>query len=158
MNLVLRNGLPAPTGFRPHGFEEMERLMDSMLQRFLMPSGAASSDTRQAETISVPRMDVAESDAAYRVEAELPGVKKEDIKVSVREGQVTLEAEINQSTQAQEGERLLYSERVTRKFSRSFKLPMETDEDNIEAKFENGVLTLVLPKKQPTPARTIAIQ
>jgi HSP20 family protein len=107
-----------------------------------------------------PRMkvDVTENDGAYVVAAELPGVKKEDIQVSIDGAQVTLSAETKHEKQASEKERVLHSERVFGKASRSFSLPQEIDAAKAEAKYRDGVLELTLPKKAAAARRQITIQ
>jgi HSP20 family protein len=107
-----------------------------------------------------PRMkvDVTENDGAYLVAAELPGVKKEDIQVSIDGAQVTLAAELKREKEVTERERVLHSERVFGKVSRSFALPQEIDEAKAEAKYRDGVLELTLPKKAAAARRQIAIQ
>ena len=107
-----------------------------------------------------PRMkvDVAEKNGAYLVTAEVPGVKKEDIRVSVDGAQVTLEAEVKQEREAGKDERVLHVERVYGKATRSFTLPQELDEAKVEAKYRDGVLELTLPKKAAAARKQIAIQ
>jgi len=107
-----------------------------------------------------PRMkvDVAEKNGAYAVTAELPGVKKEDIQVSIDGAQITLSAEVKREREAAQDERVLHTERVYGKLSRSFTLPQELDEAKAEAKFKDGVLELTLPKKAAAQRKQIAIQ
>lgn len=109
---------------------------------------------------ALPRMkvDVAESNGAYTVAAELPGVKKEDIRVTIDGAQVTLEAEIKREKEVSPEERVLHAERVYGKATRSFTLPQEVDEAKAEAKFRDGVLELTLPKKAAAARKQISIQ
>jgi HSP20 family protein len=104
------------------------------------------------------KVDVTESNGAYIVAADLPGVKKEDIQVAIDGAQVTLSAEVKREKDVAEGERVLHSERVYGKVSRSFTLPQELDEAKAEAKFRDGVLELTLPKKAAAARRAITIQ
>ena len=103
------------------------------------------------------KVDVAEKNGAYLVTADLPGVKKEDIQVAIDGSQVTLSAEVKREKEITEGERVLHSERVFGKVSRSFALPQELDEAKAEAKFRDGVLELTLPKKAAPSRRQIEI-
>jgi HSP20 family protein len=103
------------------------------------------------------KVDVAEKNGAYVVKGELPGVKKEDIRVSVDGAQVTLEAEVRQE-KSTENERVLHTERSYGKVSRVFTLPQEVDEAAVEARFQDGVLELKLPKKQAAARKQITIQ
>lgn len=110
--------------------------------------------------VAAPRMkvDVAEKDGAYTVTAELPGVKKEDIQVTIDGAQVTLAAEVKREKEVSQDERVLHTERVYGKATRSFTLPQEVDEAKAEAKFRDGVLELVLPKKAAAERKRISIQ
>jgi HSP20 family protein len=94
------------------------------------------------------RIDVNEKDNIYTVNAEVPGVKKEDINVSIDGNIITLSSEIKQENKTDgNGEKMLRSERYYGAISRSFQLPQEVDEKQSKAKYDNGVLTLTLPKK-----------
>ena len=90
--------------------------------------------------------------------ADLPGVKKEDIHVDIDGAQLTLTAEVKREKETAEDERVLHSERVFGKVSRSFTLPQELDEAKAEAKFRDGVLELTLPKKAAAARKAITIQ
>jgi Molecular chaperone (small heat shock protein) len=93
------------------------------------------------------KMDVAEDDKAYHVKAEVPGVKKEDIHVSVEGNQVSITAEVKKEKEEKNGETVLRSERYYGMQSRSFTLMHDVDQDKAEAKYQDGVLDLTLPKK-----------
>ena len=104
------------------------------------------------------KVEVTEKNGGYQVTADLPGVKKEDIHVDIDGAQLTLTAEVKREKEAAEGERVLHSERVFGKVSRSFTLPQEVDEAKAEAKFRDGVLELTLPKKAAVARKQISIQ
>ena len=104
------------------------------------------------------KVDIAESNGAYVVNADLPGVRKEDIQVSVDGNEVTLSAEVKREKEASKDERVLHSERVYGKVTRSFSLPQEIDEARAEAKFRDGVLELKLPKKAAAARKQVTIQ
>jgi HSP20 family protein len=104
------------------------------------------------------KVDVAEKGDAYLVHAELPGVKKEDIQVTIDGAQVTLGAEVKREKEAGAGERWLHLERTVGKATRSFTLPQEVDEVRADAKFRDGVLELTLPKKVAAARKQITIQ
>src|SRR5262245_20256372 len=104
------------------------------------------------------KMDVAENDAGYVVHAELPGVKKDDIHVTIEGNQVTIAAESKREAAPKEGGEALRSERYFGSVYRSFTLPVELDEAASTAKFENGVLELTLPRKAGTPSKKLTIQ
>ena len=103
------------------------------------------------------RMDVKEDDKAYTVHAEMPGVKKEDIHVSIEGGTVSIAAEVKKTSEEKEGEKVLRSERYYGKVSRSFSLDHEVDEANASAKFSDGVLELVLPKKATSATKKLTV-
>lgn len=103
-----------------------------------------------------PRVDVRDAESHYEISAELPGVTKENIHVHVKEGILTLEAESEQSSDEESAGRIIRRERRYGKFMRSFNLGTDIDENDIQAAFENGVLTLRAPKlveKEPERRR-----
>ncbi|MDR1310395.1 MAG: Hsp20 family protein [Burkholderiaceae bacterium] len=93
------------------------------------------------------KIDVSETDTAYLVKADAPGISKDDIRVSVEGSQVTIEFEIKKDTEEKEGEKVIRSERYYGHQSRSFSLAQDVDESKAEARYIDGVLSLVLPKK-----------
>ncbi len=104
------------------------------------------------------KIDVKEKEKSYLVHAEVPGVKKEDIHVSIDGAIVSISAERRDEKDVKEGERMLRTERYFGKVSRSFQLAQEIDEAQVTAKYSDGVLELSLPKKAATQARKITIQ
>lgn len=104
------------------------------------------------------RVDVKEDTNNYAVHAELPGIAKEDIQVSIDGQTVSISAERKQEKEVKEGERVLRTERYFGKVSRSFQLGQEVDESRASAKFNDGVLELVLPKKEPVQAKRLTIE
>lgn len=103
------------------------------------------------------RMDVKEEADAYKVHAELPGVKKEDIHVTIDGSQVSISAEVRQEKEVKEGERVLRSERYFGKVARSFQLAQEIDDGKAVAKFNDGVLELTLPKRAANASKRLTI-
>ena len=103
------------------------------------------------------RMDVTEEDGAYVVHAEVPGVRKEDINVTIDANQVAITAEVKSRAQ-DKGEKSLRSERYYGKVYRAFSLAQDVDEAAAEAKYTDGVLELRLPKKAPESAKKLTIQ
>jgi HSP20 family protein len=104
------------------------------------------------------KMDVKENDKAYTVHADLPGVKKEDIHVSIEGNTVAISAETRSESEQKEGEKVLKRERSYGKVYRSFSLGSDIDEAAASAKYNDGVLELVLPKKAATQAKRLTIQ
>jgi len=109
-------------------------------------------------TPSQIKVDVKESDKAYTVQAEVPGVPKEDIHVSIDGNVVTLRAEVKQQDGQAKDEKLLRTERYYGPVARSFQLPQDIDQANAKAKYDSGVLTLTLPKKTASAAQRLAIE
>jgi len=104
------------------------------------------------------KMDVKEDDSAYTVHADIPGVKKEDIHVSIEGNQVSISAETKMEKEEKKGEKVLRSERYVGKVARSFTLAHDVDEAKSQAKYSDGVLELTLPKKAATATKKLAIQ
>ena len=104
------------------------------------------------------KMDVKEDDNAYTVHADIPGVKKDDIHVSIEGNQVSISAETKMEKEEKKGEKVLRSERYVGKVARSFTLAHEVDEAKSQAKYNDGVLELTLPKKAASSAKKLAIQ
>jgi len=104
------------------------------------------------------KVDVKESDQGYSVQAEIPGVAKDDIHVSIDGNVVTLGAEVKQSDTQTSDEKVLRSERYFGSVSRSFQLPADIDQDAAKAKYDNGVLFLTLPKKKTGASQRLAIE
>jgi len=132
----------------------MEDLFDDLFKGYLVRPMRSTMETPAMQSI---RMDVKEGDKAYTVHAEIPGVNKEDIHVTVEGGVVTMTAEVKKASEHKEGEKLLRSERYYGRVYRSFSLGQDVDETAAKATFENGVLELVLPKKVAGTAKKLAI-
>ncbi len=104
------------------------------------------------------KVDVTEKGDTYVVHAEIPGVAKDDIQVTIDGSQVTIAAEIKRESESKEGERVLRSERYRGAVYRSFVLPVELDEAASQARYEGGVLELTLAKKAQVAGRKLTIQ
>ena len=107
--------------------------------------------------VSVPAMDIAEYENEYVAIAELPGVKKEDVKITFEKNVLTVEG-VRKPSELPQDARVLLNEMRVRDFSRSIRVPVEIDATAISAELENGILKVVLPKSQEARARTIAIK
>ena len=106
-------------------------------------------DTPLADAARAPALDVERTDSGYTVALDMPGVAKEDVKVTIDGKRVSVEAS-SQSQTASDGKRLIYRERSNRRFARSFTLPEAVDQTASSAKLENGVLTLTLQRLAPS--------
>jgi len=109
-------------------------------------------------TAAQMKVEVKETDDAYTVDAEVPGVRKEDIHVHIDGNIVSLSAEVKQEDSKTEGEKVLRSERYYGSVARTFQLPVDIDNERSKARYENGVLQLTLPKKKSTPGQRLAVE
>lgn len=130
----------------------LSRLFDDTFERFFGP--APASETSAARS---PALDVAETERGYTVTLEVPGVAKEDVKVSIEGRQVSIQASAEQREERRDGERVVYRERAAVRYARSFTLPVEVDAAEAGAKLDHGVLTLTLPKRNARAASQITI-
>jgi HSP20 family protein len=103
------------------------------------------------------RIDVSEDEKAFHVKAEMPGVEKRDIDISVDGNQISIGAEIKRESKKKEGEKDIYTERYAGKVYRAFTLPNDVDEAKADAQYDKGVLMLTLPKKANGNGRRIAV-
>jgi HSP20 family protein len=131
--------------------EPVVSLFDELFSDFFNRGGWPVA-ARSANLLSVTRarMDV--------VDKGLPGVRKEDIRVSIEGARVSIAAETKGEKETKDGDRVLHTERYATSYARSFELPVEVTEDNADAKYENGVLTLALPKRAAVSARRLTIK
>ena len=126
--------------------------LDDLVRGFFRPA-------RTARTGTTPiRIDVAEKGDSFVVHAEIPGVSKDAIEVTIEGNAVTIAAEVKRDVDAKDGERVLRRERHVGALVRSFTLPVELDESASHAKYEAGVLELTLTKKVPVAGRKLTIQ
>jgi HSP20 family protein len=103
------------------------------------------------------KLDVKSSDGAYTVSAEMPGVKKDDIKVEIDGNRVTISAEVKKESEEKKGEEVIRSERYYGALSRSFTLDAEIDEAKADAKYADGILKLTLPKKAAVSKKRLTV-
>jgi len=149
MNLIRRNN---PSNWDP--FREFQELSDR-LNRLFEPNYGASEAARE-QTLTVfdwaPAVNISETDKAYLVKADLPDVKKEDVKVTTDNGVLMLEGERRQEKR-EEGEKFHRVESSYGKFKRRFTLPEDAQSESIEANFKDGALTVQIPKAAQKTAR-----
>lgn len=145
-NLARRSPLSELARYDP--FSNIDELFRGFGMRpFLMES--------EVPTIKI---DLSESDTAYTVRAEIPGVKKEDVKVQVEGNRVSISCETQQEKEEKEGERVIFRECHQGSSYRSFILGTEVDDAKAEAKYENGTLELTLPKKEGKTSKRIEVK
>jgi HSP20 family protein len=105
----------------------------------------------------VPSVDVSETDGEYQIKAEIPDVKKEDVKVTVEDGVLTIQGERKQEKEVT-GKKYHRVERSYGSFVRSFTLPDLVDEEKVKAEFKDGVLNLQLPKSEKAKPKAIEVK
>ena len=131
---------------------QLSRLFDDSFERFFsQPAGAAEVNTRS------PALDVAESDRHYTVKLDMPGVAKEDVKVSIDGRHVTVQAQSQRVDEKKEDDRVIYRERAVSRYARTFTLASEVEQAEAGAKLEHGVLTLTLPKRGARTAAQVTV-
>ncbi len=131
--------------------DQFDRMFDNMMRGWPMPwRDAPRLDLSGVEF--APRVDTAETDTAYEVTAELPGVNEKDIKVSLEDNVLSISGEKKAEHEERKKDYVM-SERSYGSFKRAFTLPDNVDAEKIAAKFEKGVLKVTLPKTTPTPSK-----
>ncbi len=136
------------------------RTFESMIRRFneLFDEMDRSFPLRFELGSFSPRVDISEDERNVYIQAELPGVAKEDVKVTISEDRVlTIRGEKKQERKVEE-RNFLRVERTFGSFSRSFMLPENIKTDEIDAKFENGVLTITIPKVEPSKPKEVEVR
>jgi HSP20 family protein len=127
--------------------------MDDVLNRFMLRP-IVPEDMKIEPQI---KMDVKESNGDYKVKAEIPGVKKDDIHVNIEGNRVSISAEVKKEKEEKEGEKVIRSERSYGMASRSFSLAEDIDQDKVQAKYADGVLELTLPKKLGSSRKEVPV-
>lgn len=133
-------------------FDPYRNIEDIFKEFSMMPS------LRGYEAEPRIRMDVSETDQAYQVKAEIPGVKKDDIKISIEGDKISISAEVKEEKEEKSAGNMVRSERYYGQAYRSFTLPQEVDDAKVEAKYQDGILSLTLPKKPGKSSKQITIQ
>ena len=134
--------------WQPREFRSMQREIDDLVNTFW---GSARSDAWQ------PRVDISETENEVVLQAELPGISRDDIKVTLEEKTLTIEGEKKAATEGGEGN-VHRSERAYGRFSRTFQLGTQVDTENLSAVYKDGVLTLTLPKAEAAKPKEIEVK
>jgi len=135
--------------WRPmNDLDDMSRLVDEVWRRSLRPNGG---------TNWYPAIDVRENESEYKIVAELPGMSKDDVKLSVTDNIVTIRGEKKAQVE-EKNENWHQVERTYGSFERSFTLGTSVDPSGVKARFESGVLTVSLPKSEEARPREIRIE
>lgn len=139
-------------------FNELSRLdplwdVNDVLNRFMLRPFLRGGVEMEPQI----KMDVKEADGMYLLNAEIPGVSKDDIHVTIEGNKVSISAEIKQEEDSKEGGRWIRTERLYGMASRTFSLPDEIEQGKVTAKYSNGVLELTLPRKTGTVHKEVPI-
>ena len=135
------------------------RDIDDMFDRYTRQVGLPRSGSQEVVTTGdwTPRVDIAETDKEFVIKAEIPEVKKEDVKVTVDSGVLTIRGERKQEKE-EEGKKFHRVERRYGSFTRSFTLPDNIDENTIKASFNEGMLKLQIPKTEEVKPKAIEVK
>lgn len=131
---------------------DLQREVDSIFDQFFGRGG--DEDT---SAVWAPRTDLSETDKAFRIRLDVPGMTKEDITINLQNNTLTVSGE-RSSEREEEGEEYVRVERTFGTFHRTFTLPDAVDPENVEAAYEDGVLTINVPKTEESTRRQIEIQ
>jgi HSP20 family protein len=141
-------------------FRELED-MSNRLNRVFTRGGLARSGAAEKDTMTVfdwaPSVDIIETPEAFQIKAELPDVKKDDVKISVDGGVLRIEGERKQEKE-EKGKRFHRIERSYGSFLRTFTLPDNVDESKVQAEFKDGILNVRLPKSEKAKPRAIEVK
>ncbi len=139
-------------------FRELEELSERLNRVFGRPS-VRRDNNKEALTVAdwIPAVDISESEGEYLIQAELPGVKKEDIKVTLQESVLTIQGERKQEEEGK-GRKYHRIERSYGTFMRSFTIPDSVDDSKVSAEFKDGLLYLHVPKSEKTKPKAIEVE
>ncbi len=139
-------------------FRELEDMSDRLNRMFSRPS-LPRTNGKETMVVAdwVPSVDVSETEGAYQIKAEIPDVKKEDVKVTLEDSVLTIQGERRQEKE-ETGKKYHRVERSYGRFVRSFTLPDLVDEEKVKAEFRDGVLNLQLPKSEKAKPKAIEVK
>lgn len=127
---------------------------DNVFEGFLRPAGVFSAESGKG---LAPSVDVVENDNEYVVKADLPGVRKEDIDITIQENMLTINAQTKGETEEKQGDRVIRQERHFGRYVRSMRLGSQVDESKVTAKYADGTLELILPKAEEVKPKKISV-
>jgi HSP20 family protein len=138
-------------------FRELEEMSERLNRVFRRPLPRTSGPEEAIVAADwAPAVDVVESDKEYLIKAELPEVKKQDLKVEIRDGVLCLQGKREQEKE-EKGEKFHRVERSYGAFARSFSVPQDADEGKISARFKDGVLSIHLPKSESAKPKSLQV-
>jgi HSP20 family protein len=137
-------------------FRELEYVSNRLNSLFgRMPAGIETGQLSMADW--TPSVDISETDAAYLIKAEIPEVGKEDVKVTVQNGMLTISGERKQEKE-EKNRKFHRIERCYGSFTRSFRVPEDADANTVKAEFKDGMLNITLPKSEKPAGKSIDVK
>jgi len=138
-------------------FKELEDVSNRLNRIFGRTPARAEPDREMLAVADwAPSVDISETDTAYLVKTEIPGVKKEDVKVTIQDGMLTIQGERKQEKE-EKGKKFHRIERCYGSFARSFRVPDDADEKSVKAEFKDGMLNVTLSKSEKAKPKQINI-
>lgn len=138
-------------------FRELEDISSRLNRIFGRVTTRPEPDREMLATADwTPSVDISETDTAYLVKGEIPGVKKEDVRVTIQDGMLTIQGERKQEKE-EKGKKFHRIERSYGSFVRSFRLPDDTDENKVKAEFKDGMINITLPKSAKAKAKAVEV-
>ena len=131
---------------------DLQREVDSIFDQF-----SGRSEDEETSAVWAPRTDLSETDEAFRIRLDVPGMTKDDITINLQNNTLTVSGE-RTSERTDEGEEYVRVERAFGNFHRTFTLPNTVDPETVEAAYGDGVLTIHVPKAEESTRRQIEIQ
>jgi HSP20 family protein len=141
---------------RSRNLNDLQREIDRVFGRFF-PATEGDGESTSRQAVWAPRTDLVETEDSYRLHLDVPGLTKDDLKINYQDNQLTVSGE-RTSDRPGEGEEYVRVERSFGQFYRSFRLPRTVNAEGISASYENGVLTITVPKTEDVKPRQIEIQ
>lgn len=136
---------------------ELMPWFDDMFGDFWNRSGLPAMPRYAESMVGRALMDVVDKGDTFEVKVDMPGVKKEDINVTVEGSRVAISAETKTEKEEKEGDKVIHTERFAASYARAFELPVEVTDAGAEARFEDGVLTLTLHKRTPQSSKRLEV-
>jgi HSP20 family protein len=144
--------------FKWDPFKELDDMSQRLNRLFGRSAARSEPGTEALATVDwAPSVDISETDSEYIIKAEIPEVKKEDVKVTVEDGQLTIQGERKQEKE-EKGKRYHRIERSYGSFMRSFTVPDNADESKAKAEYKDGMLTLTLPKSEKAKPKALEVK
>ena len=138
-------------------FRELEDVSSRLNRIFERPLIRSESGKEMLAVADwAPSVDISETDTAYLIKGELPGVKKEDVKVTIENGMLTIRGERKQEKE-EKGKKFHRVECSYGSFMRSFQVPDDADEDSVKAEFKGGMLNITLPKSAKSKSKSVDV-